>query len=236
MLVTARCVLTERHSPAVDGVVLKQPTPLEFKDGHVAEGIESIIVSRCRDEGKIFVPSDTSEASFNKIVETFWGAKPTVVEAIKKQYAVSKYPSERERFRTFLDHSTFVCATRYIPEAYKGKVYNMIYSMGAGTHGSDIATTFYNSGGVMGLATGLLNPKMARMAPQYQAYLTSHARTGDPNKFKASGAPEWPLVGMGPSFTKVLNVTDDGFAMVTDDVNTEEHCGFWTKMMEEFRS
>jgi carboxylesterase type B len=204
--------------------------------GHVVKGVESIIVSHTLDEGKMFVPSDTSDAAFEKVLRYFWGSSNSSIDAIKKQYLVSKFPSEKERFRAFLNWSTFLCATRYIPDAYKNKTYNMVYSQGAAVHGSDIGTTFYDATGVMGMATKLFNPKYADLAPKYQAYLTSHARSGDPNTFKAGGTVEWPKVSLGGTFGNVLNVTDNGFALISDPANKEEDCAFWTKIMEQFKN
>ena len=182
----------------------------------------------------MFVPSDTSQAAFETLLKYFWGSSPASIEAIKNQYPISKFSTERERFRSFINWSTFVCGTRYVADAYKGKTYNMVYSQGAAMHGVDIGTTFYDSTGVMAMATKLLNPKYADLAPKYQAYLTSHARSGDPNKFKAAGTVEWPKVTYGPTFSNVLNVTNDGFVLISDPANTEADCAFWTKIMEDF--
>jgi hypothetical protein len=85
------------------------------------------------------------------------------------------------------------------------------------------------------MANALLNPKLAALAPKCQAYLVSHARLGDPNKFKAVGTIEWPKVTSGPTFRNVLNVIDDGFVLISDAANTEADCGFWTKVMENFK-
>jgi hypothetical protein len=105
----------------------------------------------------------------------------------------------------------------------------MVYSQGAGTHGADIAAAFYKGGGL----GSLLNPGFGRVAGAYQSYLTSHARTGDPNKYRAAaGTIEWPKVGYGPVFSNVLNVTDAGFTLIKDDANTEADCGFWTKVLQ----
>ena len=192
--------------------------------------MESIIVSHTLDEGKIFVPSDTSEKSFDKVLNFFWSGSQRTTEAIKQQYAVSKFPSERERFRIMYNHGTFLCATRYIADAYKGKVYNMVFSQGAGTHGSDIGATFYAPNALM----DLFRPGYAKIASSYQSYLISHARSGDPNKYRiTTGTIDWPKVTYGPSFSNVLNVTDNGFALIKDEANTESDCGFWTKTLEE---
>jgi hypothetical protein len=104
----------------------------------------------------------------------------------------------------------------------------MVYSQGAGTHGSDIAAAFYKGNAL----SNLLNPGFGRVAASYQSYLTSHARTGDPNKFRAgAGNIEWPKVGYGPVYSNVLNITDGGFTLIKDDANTEADCGFWTKTL-----
>ena len=224
-------------------MLVRQAAPLEFAAGelplplsarlktagNVVPGIESIILSHTRDEGKIFVPADTSEKTFEAVINLFWSSSNATLAAVRAQYAPSKFSSPRERFRQLYNHGTFLCATRYIAEAYRGKVWNMMFSQGAGTHGADIAAAFYQ-GSALG---NVLNPGFGRVAATYQSYLTSHARTGDPNKYRAgAGNIEWPKVGYGPVFSNVLNVTDGGFTLIKDDANTEADCGFWTKTLQ----
>jgi Carboxylesterase family len=163
------------------------------------------------------------------VLKHFWGGSKETMDAIRKEYPLSKFPSEKERFRIFYNYGTFVCGTRYIADAYKGKVYNMVFSQGGGTHGADIGTTFYSPNFLM----DLLRPGFGKLASNYQSYLISHARSGDPNKFRsASGTIEWPKVTYGPVYSNVLNVTDNGFTLIKDEGNTEADCGFWRKTLQ----
>jgi hypothetical protein len=68
-------------------------------------------------------------------------------------------------------------------------------------------------------------------ATKFQAYLTSHARTGDPNKFKHSSTVEWPIVKMGPTLGNVLNATDTGFQLIEDLRTRKEDCDFWRDVL-----
>ena len=198
------------------------------RTGNVVPGVESIILSHTLDEGKIFVPADTSEKSFEAVINLFWSGSKETMDAVRKQYPASKFPTSRERFRQLYNHGTFLCATRYIAEAYKGKVYNMVFSQGGGTHGADIAAAFYSGNPL----ANLLRPGFAKVAANYQSYLASHARSGDPNKYRSvAGTIDWPKLTYGPVYSNVLNVTDNGFALIKDEANTEADCGFWTKTL-----
>jgi carboxylesterase type B len=203
--------------------------------GNVLKGIESIIISHVNNEGKMFVPKDTSDAAFSKLLNYLWGGSPGVVEAIKEQYASTKFPSTYQRYETFLGDSTFLCTTRYITEAYPNKTYNVIYSLLTGTHGTDVPATFYSLQGFLENIIRLRDTRFGDMASKYQAYLISHARTGNPNHFKKAGTIDWPIVERGPVFGNVLNVTENGFGLVRDSANSKKQCDFWVEMMAELR-
>ena len=47
------------------------------------------------------------------------------------------------------------------------------------------------------------------------------------NKYRADGAIEWPIVEGGSALSKVLNVTDNGFDLIQDQLNKADDCYFW---------
>jgi carboxylesterase type B len=156
---------------------------------------------------------------------------PTINEAMIKQFpspsGAQKYKTQKDRTIDFVQFSVFTCNARFITEAYKGKTYNIQYSRGLGMHGLDVIPTFFNAGTLVATTSSLADPTFATFASQYQSYLTSHARTGDPNKFRAAGTPEWPHVEFGPTLSKVFNATDNGFELIEDTKTKAEDCDFW---------
>ncbi|KAF2669275.1 alpha/beta-hydrolase [Microthyrium microscopicum] len=215
--------------PAADGVFVRQIPSLEFAAGNFAKNVESVILSHTANEGLMFVPRTVTPTSFSDTIKFYWGASPKTVAAIEAQFPLSKFKDEKDRFRLLYQWSTFACSARYGAEAYKGKAYNMQYSVGTGLHGSDLNALF-NQGGL----ASLFNPSLAALSPKYRNYFVSHALTkGDPNKLKSLATPSWPLVTIAPSLSGVLNVTDTDFKLIEDPEITAADCGFWTKVLGE---
>ena len=151
----------------------------------------------------------------------------------------SNYTTERSRLKAVLQDSSFVCNIRYLSDAYAGKNYNLQYSVTPGLHATDLLPTFYNLNlDLSSLATELslpLVPGFGNFAQAYQSYLTSHARTGDPNTYRKSlnipPAIPWPKPGAaGDAFTGVLNAGDLGFSLITDEQTARSRCDFWVQV------
>ncbi|QDS71255.1 hypothetical protein FKW77_000539 [Venturia effusa] len=213
--------------PATDGNFVRQLPALEFASGNFDKNVESLILSHVSDEAGMFIKDPgNNETVFQTLLDYNWGKNDLVNEAMLKHYPAKseKWKTQKERFHDFVQTTVFTCNVRYMTEAYKGKTYNIQYARGAGTHGSDISPTFFTSPGVFG-------GQSAKISQQYQSYLISHARTGDPNRLKTNGLIEWPKVEWGPSLKQVLNVTDLGFTLITDDKTTAEDCDLWKDVM-----
>lgn len=80
-----------------------------------------------------------------------------------------------------------------------------------------------------------LIPGFGSFAQAYQSYLTSHARTGDPNTFKKTvnlpPAITWPKPGTaGDKFSGVLDAGDLGFRLIEDGQTARGRCGFWVQV------
>jgi carboxylesterase type B len=179
----------------------------------------------------MFVPPKVEEKDILATVNHYFGTSPEAAAAVTKQYA--SIPDLKARIKAFFQFSTFTCHNRFISEGLKGKTYNLQYSRGSGIHGSDIGADFYNKDA--GFSASSLSTMGDRtfgtFAATFQSYLTSHARSGDPNKFRETGAIEWPLVTMGPVFGNVLNATDKGFELVSDQKTKAEDCDFWKDVL-----
>lgn len=209
--------------------------------GNFQKGVTSLVISHTSDEAALFVKDNIkNETDFQTLLEYNFGKYEAINKAIIAKYpppaeSKGKFATQKARVKEFVEKSVFTCNTRYITEAYKGKSYNVQYARGNGGHGTDIAATFYNpstSGigltSLLGGAAGLKDKNLKTVATGYQSYLTSHARAGDVNKFRAQGSTvEWPLVEWGSQLGNVLNVTDTGFELIKDTKNVADDCDFW---------
>ncbi|KAL8945465.1 MAG: hypothetical protein Q9183_008082 [Haloplaca sp. 2 TL-2023] len=146
----------------------------------------------------------------------------------------SYYTTERARLQAVLEAGSFLCNIRSLASAYPDKNYLLRYSVPPALHATDILPTFYNLNlNLSALPSLPLIPGFGGFATSYQSYLTSHARTGDPNTFKRTlnvpPAIRWPKPGdSGDAFTGVLDATAVGFRVVTDEQTRRSRCEFWT--------
>ena len=82
-----------------------------------------------------------------------------------------------------------------------------------------------------------LIPGFGGFAQAYQSYLSSHARSGDPNTYrkKISLPPtvNWPKAGSsGDRVEGVLEAGNLGFGVISDDQVGKETCAFWQEIAE----
>ncbi|KAL8788912.1 MAG: hypothetical protein Q9213_001435 [Squamulea squamosa] len=235
--------------PSTDGNLIRQLPSLEFASGNYNKLPTSFIFSHVSNEADLFIPPNVqTDAQFSTFLDSIYPpyAKAGGVNAaIEARYPPVKgtgprnYTTERDRLRDLLSEASFVCNVRDLSDAYAGKNYNLQYSVTPGLHGTDLLPTFYN----LNLNLDLfgrdvpfpLVPGFGSFAQAYQSYLTSHARTGDPNRFKKTvntpPAITWPKPGnAGDAITGVLNAGDLGFGVVTDGQDTRTRCDFWREV------
>ena len=152
---------------------------------------------------------------------------------------VHNYTTERDRLKAVLGDGSFYCNVRYLSDAYDGKNYNLQYSVTPGLHATDLLPTFYNVNLDLAQLSNLtsipLIPGFGAFAQAYQSYLVSHASTGDPNTFKKTvnvpPAITWPKPGnTGDALTGVLDATDTGFVLETDQETRKSVCSFWVQV------
>ncbi|RDI79000.1 hypothetical protein Vi05172_g11024 [Venturia inaequalis] len=230
-------------NPAPDGkFIMKTPT-LEFAAGNYFKGIESIISSYVTNEGGMFADSTvTDDGKFDQLIVSTYG-NSSETAWIKDQAAKlwppisapgSPYKTEQERLGSHVSEGSFTCHNRLIADAYPGKVWTVHYAVPPAGHGSDQTATFFNPASPQ-YATMTAAEKEGRAA--FQSYLTSFARTGDPNKFRSEGQTiEWPkTTGVeGVTLRNTLQVDSlkgrEGFRLVDDGLQVKERCEFWSRV------
>jgi hypothetical protein len=173
-----------------------------------------------------------TDADFLRAVQHNLGDNQVVNDAILKKMPLTagsngKPRSQRQRVVDYIQYSAFTCNVRFVSEAYQGKTFNAQYSRGDGSHGSDIIPLFYNEGNFLFRAYSFIDLKISTFARQYHSYYTSHARTGDVNRYRINGTIQWPKAEFGPSISKVLNMTESGYDLISDTRTTAEDCDFW---------
>ena len=218
--------------------------------GNSWKGLDSLILFHISDEADMFVPPNIlTDADFSSIINYQfppYAQVAGVTAAIETRYPpvwlpASKYLTEFDRAKHYIGDSTFYCNVRFLSDAYDGKTYNMQYSVTPGLHANDLFPTFYNLNiniNIFGHEIPFpLIPGFGNYAQAYQSYLTSHARTGDPNTFRKNlGIPtaiSWPKVSTeDEDFTGVLNAGNLGFSIIRDTETSRSRCGFWRGVAE----
>ncbi|KAF2663439.1 alpha/beta-hydrolase [Microthyrium microscopicum] len=212
--------------PAADGNFVRQHPALEIAAGKTIEGVETIINSHVINEPQIFLPANSTEDTFQAVVNLYWGTSQKAKAAIEAQYSLSKYGGDQAaRIRALYQFSVFTCNSRFISAGFK--TYNLQYARGTGLHGSDVSADFWDPNSPTAFLSLLSDPTFGSFATSFQSYLVSHALTGDPNEKRDNGTIQWPLVKYGPIFTPVLNASDTGFALISDQENKAVDCDFW---------
>lgn len=218
--------------------------------GNYWKNIDSIILSHVGDEADLFVPLDiTSNDQFTAWINYIfpgYSAQAGISQMILDHYPPaglgSPYLLVRDRIKAFLSESSFLCNVRALSDAYDGKNYNLDYQVTPALHATDLLPTFYNINldlKAFGASWDIpLIPIFGQFAQTYQAYLVSHARTGDPNTYKkpllnVPPAITWPKAdNSGDAIKNVLSANDLGFGVstITDTQTTKSRCDFWIEV------
>ncbi|KAI9742049.1 MAG: hypothetical protein M1834_000439 [Cirrosporium novae-zelandiae] len=232
--------------PSTDGDLIRQLAVLEYASGNYYQGLESIILSHTSNEPNLFVDGHVqTDAEFTEFLDTVfpkYTRDAGVVSVVEEQYPSSSYDTVTDRVLDFLGDSCFHCNTRWMTDALASvsDVYNLLYAVTPGYHATDILPTFYNLNLDIDTFAGevafALLPLFGTYAQGYQSYLTSHARTGNPNTYRKilniPTAIKWPTVGNvnGEKLTGVLKAGNLGFSTTSDSETTESACGFWREI------
>ncbi|GME50176.1 putative lipase 2 [Neofusicoccum parvum] len=225
--------------PAADGDYVRQLPMLEFASGNYWD-VESLIISHTSDESELFVDGHIqTDEQFNEFIDSVFpnytkeaGINAAIEEFYPPVSTNDTYDTIVERTKAFVRDSSFTCWSRFLTDTYAGKTWNMQYSVTPGWHGTDLLPTFYqiylSFGGDVAFP---LLPGFGTFATAYQSYLTSHARSGNPNTYSAKinipPAITWPRPTTGgENVGNVLNVGDLGFSLTTDDQFPKSECDF----------
>lgn len=217
--------------------------------GNFYKGVSSLILSHVSHEPDLFFPlnivTDGDFTAFLDAVFPPYAKAAGVNAAIEARYppvmsgSAPKYTTERDRTLAFMGDSSFYCNIRSLTDAYAGKSYNLRYSVTPGLHGTDLLPTFYNLNldlPTIGNDISIpLIPGFGSFAQAYQSYLVSHARSGDPNKYRKvinlPPAISWPKPdNSGDAITGLLDATDLGFFLTTDQQTKKSVCDFWVQV------
>ncbi|KFZ23475.1 hypothetical protein V502_02048 [Pseudogymnoascus sp. VKM F-4520 (FW-2644)] len=242
--------------PAVDGdLVPELPAALLKKGKHVY--CSSLVLSHNFDEASMFLAKwvETKEDFTEFVRLAFPGDE---LGEVRKSIA-EKYPpiafdyNQKQRLRTVLRDSTFVCNKRQVYNAYKSTstVYTARFEIPPAQHGTDLLAIIWNrSVDIKALVKDLL-PKIADwipnlleaiwvpMATRYQVYFAGHALSGDPNYLSNKGLNWEVTTDDGEELTNSLKIglqystpRQKFFALGRDFQTSEDNCAFWDDVAE----
>ena len=228
-----------------------------FTQGQIAV-CDSLIVSHVWNEAGIFIKKsiDTPAAFTGFLKSVFPGDKMQKIrDSIEARYPSAGPPFHRDqqaRVRKLMQDSTFVCNSRQLYDAYKGKTYVMQYNFPPALHGSDLLASSYQQG--LDIATlvksyidnvgdefiDLLKDIIVAFARPYQRYFAAHALSGDPNELNRHSSTTWQIAeddgGMIVNALKaglISTYKDPFFSVGYDRESSAENCGFWNEIAQE---
>jgi hypothetical protein len=166
--------------PSTDGKWVRQLPNLELQTGNYFKGLESLIVTHTSNESYMFASSSIKTPQDLDV----WQKKllPTemrVQRLVANRFA--KFPYIQRKLADMIQGAAFTCNVRYLTQAFPGKTYNMQYSKGRGTHGSDILSTFYSKQSPLTNLIGVINSDIPPIGKKLQSYFSSYIVKGDPN-------------------------------------------------------
>ncbi|GKT58216.1 carboxylesterase family protein [Colletotrichum tofieldiae] len=128
------------------------------------------------------------------------------------------YWSELGRDLAMQDEALFICNSVFLAEAFGDATHNYVFQGPPGTHGQDIAYTFYNNGEELDLANVAV---VASTAHAMQDSFLAFAVGADPSE--ASGTDAWPTYGLGRN---VQEFSATGVVAGVDAINATR-CAYW---------
>ncbi|KAL9109252.1 MAG: hypothetical protein Q9227_006007 [Pyrenula ochraceoflavens] len=158
------------------------------------------------------------------------------------------FADEGDRVRAFIRDSSsksltllplVTCNVRIATQAYSGKSYNLQYSLLPGWHGTDILPAFLTFDALDSALSSILLaalPLFGSFSQVYKSYLTSFARSGDPNTYARFAnlppAVQWPLAdASGEQVQGVVDAGSNGvsYTLLTggDEMDKFSTCDFW---------
>jgi carboxylesterase type B len=233
---------------SVDGSLIRQLPVLEFSTGNFID-IESVILSHCADEARLFVPGSIStDAQLDAFIDSVFpnytraaGINQKLIAFYPPAAAKTAFKSVAARTEAFVRDGFFTCNVRHMNEGLgDARVWSMQYSVTPGTHATDLVTTFYNPRftpnsfllAAAGLLVPIIGPLLAGISAAMQSYFVSYVMTGDPNTnrkvWNVPPTTQWnhPVSG-GEKISGVVDIGNLGFWSVADETNLKTNCDFW---------
>ncbi|KAL3461200.1 Alpha/Beta hydrolase protein [Aspergillus heterothallicus] len=234
-------VFASNANPVPDGEFIQDVALVEYSRGHTWPHLKSLIVSHVLDEGQLFVPAgsnlptDYTRSYIAGLLPA--NSSKTGTEKMLSLYS-SLYPSAtpHELASTVFRDMIFTCNIYAALQQYRpayGFQYSYIDGVMNGTHGADALGTWYSAA-----LQGFQEPLFDR----FQRYLTNFARSGDPNRPRGSRGEEeevvvvveWPKVdAKGNVLRGVLDLTNVGFRVITDEQVRRDVCGTWIGVLAQ---
>ncbi|KAL8666304.1 MAG: hypothetical protein Q9202_001573 [Teloschistes flavicans] len=247
--------------PAVDGSWIKSLPAEQLHLGQTSN-LSSLIVSHVWNEAGIFVrPWVKTPTAFTEFLNLVFPGKKlqSIRESIEDRYPSAGPPfsgDQQARLRKVLQDSTFVCNTRQLYQAYKGKTYVLQYNLPPAIHGSDLLASTWHQGvdvadlihsymkDLPAVIAGIIETVIVPFAIKYQHYFAGHALYGDPNALIRPKWATWEVAkDDGTTIDNALKASllstggeDPFFSTGPDLESTSTNCDFWTKVAGEINS
>jgi hypothetical protein len=215
--------------------------------GRYWKGIKSIISSHAINEGAMFVnPQVVDESSFSAYYTTGAFANNSVLQALNQRGSElykSTGPQDtiKDRAAKFVTESSFTCHARAVADAYKGRLYSVVYAEPPSTHGADQCATFL-SGSMCSRSLPSDAKEGLEKFQGYQSLLLSFAQTGDPNVLRNKTTTiEWPLTkGFDEAeLTDALWVNGmrgaQEMEIKSDPLQSKDRCAFFREKRQEIQ-
>ena len=173
---------------------------------------------------------------------------------IEARYPSARFKNQQDRVRKVMQDSTFVCNSRQVYDAFKGKTYAMSYQIPPGLHGSDLLAACYHLGlpvkdllksylaNVDDSIIQILEGVIDYVASKHQRYFGGHAISGDPNELAGYGSA-WETWQIADDDDGTINneliatlLTFDRspfFDVRRDPEMLVENCDFWKGVAQE---
>lgn len=125
-----------------------------------------------------------------------------------------EYRNQEERSLLLRSELFISCNTRHISTSFVNKTFNYRFQVPPGSHGQDVAYTFFNGG-----AKGIIGS----LALDMQRYFLNFAEFGNPNG--RGSVPKWPVYGEN---AKLATFGTEGVGFDTDETRNRR-CEYWQK-------
>jgi carboxylesterase type B len=216
--------------PTVDGDFIPALASQLLLHGQFDKNV-GVMVGHNADEGLFFSsPYNVNETEFVQNVRL---TLPTINDASLEYITSTLYPQVYDGSEGYTDpigrssvsaaDLGFVCNTRFLDTALKGKTYSYRFTIPPALHGDDVAYSFYN-GDPVGTYP---NIQSLNAALTLQDWIISFTKTGVPSAPDVPSAPTFPQYG---AEANVVNIALQSITVEKDDAENPR-CDWWQKAL-----